>query len=134
MTDITNILYRSIGDHRVDGPNSTNVNVRLPETMAGFTAALAAQNGRTLAEEVRASLRVTIALSRLSIVLDEDLQAQRRNETDGILGLKPETATRYASNLRDEVVDELRRTLPGAHRTFERRFPAFLWGQTPAAM
>ncbi len=133
MTAITGSLYASIGDHRVDGPNATNVNVRLPQTMAAYMAALAAQNERTVAEEIRASLRVTIALSRLAIVLDEDLQAKRRGGSDGILGLKPETAARYASSLRDEVVDELRATLPGAHRTFERAFPAFLWGQAPPA-
>lgn len=133
MSDLENSLYASIGDHKVDGPNATNVNVRLPETMAAFMAALARQNGRTVAEEIRASLRMTIALSRLAIVLDEDLQAKRRGESEGILGLKPETAARYASSLRDEIIEELRETLPGAHRTFERGFPAFLWGHGTAA-
>lgn len=133
MAQIESILYQAIGDHRVDGPNSTNVNVRLPQTMAAYMAALAAQNERTVAEEIRASLRVTIALSRLAIVMDADLQAERQSSSDGILGLKPAAAARHATAFRDQVIDELRDTLPGAHRVFERSFPAFLWGQPPAA-
>lgn len=131
MHTIESSLYAAIGDHNVDGPNSKVVNLRLPETLVAYTGALAAQNSRTVAEEIRAALRVSVLLSRLSIVLDTKLQASRRQSSNGILGLKPDTAGRYAEDLREQLAEEWARMLPGAHATFERSFPAFLWTTDP---
>jgi hypothetical protein len=127
MIQIESSLYAAIGDHNVDGPNSKIVNLRLPETLAAYMGALAAQNGRTVAEEIRAALRVSVLLSRLNIVLDDKLQQARRTSSDGILGLSPETASRYAAQLREELSDEWAQMLPGAHDRFSRGFPEFLW-------
>jgi hypothetical protein len=131
MSMIESSLYAAIGDHSVNGPNSKVVNLRLPETLAAYIGALAAQNGRTVAEEIRAALRVSVLLSRLGIVLDTELQVARRESSDGILGLKPDTAGRYADDLREQLAEEWARMLPGAHATYERSFPGFLWTADP---
>ena len=128
---IESSLYAAIGDHSVDGPNAKVVNLRIPETLAAYVAALAVQNGRTVAEEIRAALRVSVLLSRLSIVLDTKLQAARRESSNGILGLKPDTAGRYADDVREQLAKEWSRMLPGAHATHERSFPGFLWSADP---
>lgn len=131
MSNIESSLFAAIGDHNVDGPNAKIVNLRLPETMASYIAALAHQNGRTVAEEVRAALRVSVLLSRLNIVLDAELQERRRATSDGILGLSPETAATYADDLRAQLVDEWAAMLPGAFKTFAAGFPEFLWKADP---
>jgi hypothetical protein len=131
MPRIESSLYAAICDHSVEGPNAKVVNLRLPETLAAYIAALAEQNGRTVAEEIRAALRVSVLLSRLNIVLDDKLQASRRAASDGILGLSPETAARYAADLREQLAEEWANMLPGAHARFERRFPDFLWTADP---
>jgi hypothetical protein len=133
MPQIKSALYAAIGDHSLDGPNAKVVNLRLPETLAGYVAALADQNGRTVAEEIRAALRVSVLLTRLNVVLDDELQAGRRGASDGILGLQPETATRYAATLREQLADEWRQMLPGAHRRYQRQFPLFLWTAAPVS-
>lgn len=133
MPRIESSLYAAIGDHSVDGPNAKVVNLRLPETLAAYIAALADQNGRSVAEEIRAALRVSVLLSRLNIVLDDKLQAGRRGSRDGIIGLSPEQATLYAASLREQLADEWRQMLPGAHVRYERAFPEFLWTATPGA-
>src|SRR5437660_1756043 len=115
MNRIDSSLYAAIGDHNVDGPNAKIANLRLPETLAAYISALAAQNGRTFAEEIRAALRVSVLLSRLNIVLDDDLQQARLGSSQGILGLRPETASRYAAQLRQELAEEWAQMLPGAH-------------------
>ena len=129
--NIESSLYAAIGDHDVEGPNSKIVNLRLPNTLASYIGALAAQNERTVAEEIRAALRVSVLLSRLNIVLDDRLQHERRNSSDGILGLRPSTAARYASELRDDLAQEWARMLPGAHARYERGFPEFMWTAAP---
>jgi len=131
MSRIESSLYAAIGDHSVDGPNSKLVNLRLPEPLWAYITALAAQNDRTVAEEVRAALRVSVLLSRLNVVLDDELQRARRGASDGILGLRPETAATYAHALREDLAAEWEQMLPGAHRRFERDFPEFLWTATP---
>jgi hypothetical protein len=133
MSRIDSSLYAAIGDHKVDGPNAKIVNLRLPETLAAYIRALAAQNGRPLAEEIRAALRVSVLLSRLNIVLDDELQQARRDSSQGILGLSPETASRYAAQLREELAEEWATMLPGAHSRFTRAFPEFLWTAEPWA-
>jgi hypothetical protein len=133
MTQIEGSLYAAIGDHSLDGPNAKVVNLRLPETVAAYITALADQNDRTVAEEIRAALRVSVLLSRLNIVLDDELQAGRRGASDGILGLSPETAADYAATLREELADEWRQMLPGAHRRYQREFPHFLWTAAPVS-
>jgi hypothetical protein len=70
-------------------------------------------------------------LSRLNIVLDDELQASRHASSDGILGLSPESAARYAASLRGQLAREWANMLPGAHATFERSFPDFLWTTDP---
>jgi hypothetical protein len=133
MPRIESSLYAAIGDHSVDGPNSKIVNLRLPETLAAYIAALAEQNSRTVAEEIRAALRVSVLLSRLNIVLDDDLQSTRRASSDGILGLSPDRAAKYAKSLRAQLAREWSKMLPDAHARFERGFPAFLWTAAPKA-
>src|SRR5664279_1708166 len=119
MAQIESSLYAAIGDHSVDGPNAKVVNLRLPETLAAYIAAMAQQNDRNVAEEIRAALRVSVLLSRLNIVLDDELQKRRRKSSDGILGLSPEAAARYAADLRDQLADEWAQMLPGAHARFQ---------------
>jgi len=131
MARIESSLYAAIGDHSIEGPNAKVVNLRLPETLAAYIGALAEQNQRSVAEEIRAALRVSVLLSRLSIVLDDDLQASRRASSDGILGLSPEAAARYAVSLRRQLAAEWAEMLPGAHAAFERSFPDFLWTADP---
>ena len=131
MTAIESSLYAAIGDHSVEGPNAKVVNLRLPETLAAYITAMATQNERTVAEEIRAALRVSVLLSRLSIVLDTKLQATRRASSEGILGLTSDTAGRYADDLRDQLATEWAKMLPGAHETFQRSFPDFLWRTDP---
>src|SRR5207302_1999272 len=120
MNRIESSLYAAIGNHTVAGPNAKIVNLRLPETLAAYISALAAQNGRTLAEEIRAALRVSVLLSRLNIVLDDELQQARRDSSEGIVGLRPETASRYAAQLRQELAEEWAKMLPGARSRFIR--------------
>lgn len=133
MGRIESSLYAAIGDHSVAGPNARVVNLRLPETLASYIGALADQNGRGVAEEIRAALRVSVLLSRLNIVLDEELQRSRRDSTDGILGLSPAAAARYAASLREQIAAEWAKMLPGAHASFERRFPEYLWSARPGS-
>lgn len=131
MTRIESSLYAAIGDHNVDGPNAKVVNLRLPETLASYIGALAEQNGRSVAEEIRAALRVSVLLSRLNIVLDDELQNSRRASSDGILGLSPERAASHAAHLREQLAEEWAKMLPGAHVAFERQFPSYLWTADP---
>jgi hypothetical protein len=133
MHRIESSLYAAIADHKIDGPNAKIVNLRLPQTLADYVGALAAQNGRTFAEEIRAALRVSVLLSRLNIVLDDELQKARRGSSEGIVGLTPETASRYANQLRQELGEEWAKMLPGAHSRFTRSFPEFLWTAEPGA-
>jgi hypothetical protein len=133
MARIESSLYAAIGDHSVDGPNAKVVNLRLPETLAAYIGAMAEQNSRTVAEEIRAALRASVLLSRLSIVLDDELQSTRRASSDGILGLSTESAARYAATLRRELAEEWAKMLPGAHAAHERGFPGFLWTADPRA-
>lgn len=131
MPEIESSLYAAIGDFDLDGPNAQNVNVRLPGPVVEYISALARQNDRSVAEEIRAALRVSVLMSRLNIVLDDELQASRRDASDGILGLTPDTAAKYANSLREDLAEEWRKMLPGLGRRFLRNFPNYLFTVAP---
>lgn len=115
---IENPLFQIIGDNdagpeesqleelvdlRPQGGKGARVTLRLPPRLVAYLQGLAQSNGRTLAVECQTALEVHEALSRLSAVLDQELQTRRKSESGGIHGVTGRSAERFAEMLRDNV-------------------------------
>ena len=93
----------AIEDLRPDGGKGARVSLRLPPRLVLYLQGLAESNGRSFAAECQAALEAHEILSRLSAVLDQDLQRRRKRESDGVHGITGETADRFAETLRDDL-------------------------------
>jgi hypothetical protein len=67
----------SIEDLRPGGEKGARVSLRLPPRLVLYIQGLAESNGRSFATECQAALEAHEALSRLTAVLDQDLQLRR---------------------------------------------------------
>jgi hypothetical protein len=92
-----------IEDLRPRGGKGARVTLRLPPRLVLYLQGLAQSNGRSFAAECQAALEVHEALSRLSAVLDSDLQARRKAESGGLHGVTGTPADKFAEMLRDDV-------------------------------
>jgi len=90
-------------DLRPGGGKGARVTLRLPPRLVAYLQGLAHSNGRSLAVECQAALEAHEALSRLSAVLDHELQARRTAESGGVHGVTGKSAERFAEMLRDEI-------------------------------
>lgn len=120
MTDVAieNPLFQIVGDNdagpeeaqleaiedlRPTGGKGARVSLRLPPRLVLYLQGLAESNGRSFASECQAALEAHEVLSRLSAVLDQDLQQRRKRESDGVHGITGSNAERFAETLRDDL-------------------------------
>ncbi|HWA54130.1 MAG TPA: hypothetical protein VG816_08160 [Solirubrobacterales bacterium] len=116
-----------IEDLRPDGGKGARVSLRLPPRLVLYLQGLAQSNGRSFAAECQAALEAHEILSRLSAVLDQDLQLRRKRESDGVHGITGERAERFAETLRDDLAGLWSRAF--VTREEQRRFTDRLIGQ-----
>jgi hypothetical protein len=93
----------AIEDLRPGGDKGARVSLRLPPRLVAYLQGLANSNGRSFAAECQAALEAHEALSRLTAVLDQELQRRRKEESDGVHGVTGQGAERLAERLRDEL-------------------------------
>lgn len=93
----------TVEDLRPGGGKGARVSLRLPPRLVLYIQGLAESNGRSFAAECQAALEAHEALSRLTAVLDQDLQLRRKRESDGVHGVTGEGAEQFADRLRDEL-------------------------------
>jgi hypothetical protein len=93
----------SIDDLRARGGKGARVSLRLPPRLVLYIGGLAESNERSFAAECQAALEAHEILSRLSAVLDQDLQSRRKQESGGVHGVTGQNAERFAERLRDEL-------------------------------
>ncbi|MBJ7470351.1 MAG: hypothetical protein JHD16_03580 [Solirubrobacteraceae bacterium] len=110
----------SIEDLRASGGKGARVTLRLPPRLVSYIAGLAETNRRSFASEVQAALEAHEALSRLSALMDEDLQRQRYEHSGGQHGVIDESAERMVQMLRRELSDVWAASfgVPGADAAF----------------
>jgi hypothetical protein len=92
-----------VEDLRTIGEKGARVTLRLPTRVYGYIAGLAQSNRRSFAAEVQAALEAHEALSRLSALMDQDLQQARRAASGGVHGVVGETAERMSETIRRDL-------------------------------
>lgn len=119
-----------IEDLRPAGGKGARVSLRLPPRLVLYIGGLAETNGRSFAAECQAALEAHEALSRLSAVMDQELQARRKRESGGVHGVTGENAERFAERLRDELGEIWSKAF--TTRSEQRRFADRLlgWGDS----
>jgi hypothetical protein len=93
----------AIEDLRPEGGKGARVTLRLPPRLVAYFQGLAQSNGRSFAAECQAALEAHEALSRLSAVLDHELQQRRKFESDGVHGVTGESARKLVDMLHDDL-------------------------------
>lgn len=96
-TDFTLEDLRRLGD------KGARVTLRLPPRVYNYVAGLAESNRRSVAAEIQAALEVHETLSRMSALLDQDLQTRRHQESGGQHGVVGLTADRMIETLREDL-------------------------------
>jgi hypothetical protein len=119
----------TIEDLRSTGEKGARVSLRLPPRLVLYLSGLAESNGKSFAAECEAALKAHEILSRLSAVLDQELQIRRKQESGGVHGVTGKNAERFAELLRDELGEIWSRSFVFATRSQQRKFADLLLGQ-----
>lgn len=93
----------TVEDLRAVGERGARVTLRLPIRVYNYIAGLAESNRRSFAAEVQAALEAHEALSRLSALLDHQLQQQRRDDSNGVHGVVGDAAEKMARMIRRDL-------------------------------
>ncbi len=93
----------TVEDLRAVGEKGARVTLRLPVRVYNYIAGLAASNRRSFAAEVQAALEAHEALSRLSALIDQELQQQRRDASNGQRGVVGESAEKMTQMIRRDL-------------------------------
>ncbi len=93
----------TVEDLREVGEKGARVTLRLPPRVYNYIAGLAASNRRSVAAEIQAALQAHEALSRMTALLDQDLQQQRHRDSDGVHGVVGESAKKMIRMLRRDL-------------------------------
>lgn len=93
----------TVEDLRTAGEKGARVTLRLPVRLYNYIAGLAQSNRRSFAAEVQAALEAHEALSRLSALLDQELQQQRHDASDGAQGVVGESAEKMIRMVRRDL-------------------------------
>lgn len=92
-----------VEDLRKIGEKGARVTLRLPVRVYNYIAGLAESNRRSFAAEVQAALEAHEALSRLSALMDQDLQQARRDASGGVHGVVGGSASSMSSMIRRDL-------------------------------
>jgi hypothetical protein len=92
-----------VEDLRTAGEKGARVTLRLPPRVYNYVAGLAASNRRSVAAEIQTALEAHEALSRISALIDRELQEQRLRDSNGVHGVVGETAERMIRMLRRDL-------------------------------
>lgn len=93
----------TVEDLRAAGEKGARVTLRLPIRVYNYFVGLAESNRRSFAAEVQAALEAHEALSRLSALLDQELQQQRRDASNGVQGVVGEPAEKMTRMIRRDL-------------------------------
>ena len=93
----------TVEDLRAVGEKGARVTLRLPVRVYSYIAGLAESNRRSFAAEVQAALEAHEALSRLSALLDQSLQQERWDASDGVHGVVGEPAEKMVRMIRRDL-------------------------------
>ena len=88
-----------VEDLRGTGDKGARVTLRLPSRLFNYIAGLAETNRRSFAAEMQAALEAHEALSRIGALLDQELQQQRHEASNGLHGVVGESAERMVETL-----------------------------------
>jgi hypothetical protein len=95
----------TVEDLRAAGEKGARVTLRLPVRVTNYIAGLAESNRRSFAAEVQAALEAHEALSRLSALLDQELQQRRRDASNGAHGVVGESANKMIRLVRWDLTN-----------------------------